>query len=139
MTDLPLAEVAGLRHDLAAGSGSPMGWKKRLAHEIVSQFHSPADADAAQSTFERQVQRRELPEEIPDFAIEQAMNIVDFVVASGMASSKSEARRLIGGGGVYIIIEGNKTRIDDPATQIDPAESPIVQGGKRRFARARQK
>ena len=139
MTDIPLAEIAGLRHDLAASSGNPMGWKKRLAHEIVSQFHSPADADAAQATFERQVQRRELPEEIPDFAIEQAMSIVDFITASGMASSKSEARRLIGGGGVYIITDGNKTRVDDPATQIDPAGAPIVQGGKRRFARARQK
>ncbi len=88
MSDLPLAEIEGLRHDLAASSGNPMGWKKRLAHEIVSQFHSPADAEAAQATFERQVQRRELPEEIPDFAIEQAMNIVDFITASGMVSEQ---------------------------------------------------
>ncbi|MFL5800320.1 MAG: S4 domain-containing protein, partial [Roseiflexaceae bacterium] len=84
-------------------------------------------------------QRRELPEQIPDFAIEQAMSIVDFVVASGIASSKSEARRLIAGGGVYLITEGNRARVDDPGTLINPVESPIVQGGKRRFARARQK
>jgi len=139
LTDVPLAEIADLRRDLAAGSGNPMGWKERLAHEIVAQFHSPAEAEAAQAAFERQFQRRELPEQIPDFAIEQAMSIVDFVVASGIAGSKSEARRLIAGGGVYLITEGNRARVDDPGTLINPVESPIVQGGKRRFARARQK
>jgi tyrosyl-tRNA synthetase len=139
LTDAPLAEIDDLRRDLAAGHGNLMGWKKRLAHEIVAQFHSPADAEQAQAAFERQFQRRELPETIPDFPIDQAMNIVEFVVASGIAGSKSEARRLMEGGGVYMITAGNKARVDDPGTLIDPAEAPIVQVGKRRFARARKK
>jgi tyrosyl-tRNA synthetase len=139
LTDAPLAEIDELRHELAANSGNPMEWKKRLAHEVVAQFHSAADADAARQAFERQFQRRELPETIPDFAIDGAMNIVDFVVASGIASSKSEARRLMEGGGVYVISQGGKARVDDPAMQIDPAEAPIVQVGKRRFVRARRK
>jgi tyrosyl-tRNA synthetase len=139
LTDAALAEIADLRHDLAAGSGNLMNWKKRLAREVVAQFHSPADADAAQVAFERQFQRRELPEEIPDFAIDQAMNIVDFAVASGIASSKSEARRLMESGGVYVITEGNKARVHDPATLINPDEAPIVQVGKLRFRRARKK
>jgi tyrosyl-tRNA synthetase len=139
LTDVPLAEIAGLRQDLAAGHGDPMGWKKRLAHDIVAQFHSPADADTAQQAFERQFQRRELPEAIPDFAIAQPMNIVEFMVASGMTSSRSEARRIMESGGIYIIAAGDKARVDDPATVIDPAAAPIVQVGKRRFARARQK
>jgi tyrosyl-tRNA synthetase len=139
LTDAPLAEIDALKRDLAAGHGQPMDWKKRLAREIVAQFHSPADAVAAQEAFERQFQRRELPENIPDFAIDGAMSIVDFTVASGIVSSKSEARRLMEGGGVYLITEGNKARVDDPAMLIDPAEAPIVQVGKRRFARARLK
>jgi tyrosyl-tRNA synthetase len=139
LTDASLAEIEELKRELAAGRGNPMDWKKRLAREIVAQFHSPADADAAQQAFERQFQRRELPETIPDFAIDGAMNIVDFVVAAGIASSKSEARRLMEGGGVYIITEGNKARVDDLGAQIDPSEAPIVQVGKRRFARARRK
>src|SRR6185295_6669389 len=139
LTDVSPAEIAELRDELAAGGGNPMAWKKRLACDIVAQFHSPTDADAAQQAFERQFQRRELPEDIPDFAIDQAMSIVDFVVASGMASSRSEVRRLMSGGGVCIITDGNKVRVDDASTLIVPAESPIVQVGKRRFARARQK
>ena len=93
----------------------------------------------AQAAFERQFQRRELPEDIPDFVIDQAMSVVDFAVAAGMASSKSEARRIMDGGGVYVITEGSKARVDDPSKLIDPADAPIVQVGKRRFARARRK
>ena len=89
--DAPLEEIAELRGELAGGRGNPMEWKKRLGREIVTQFHSSADAEAAQAAFERQFQRRELPEDIPDFAIDQAMSVVDFAVAAGMASSKSEA------------------------------------------------
>jgi tyrosyl-tRNA synthetase len=139
LTDAPLEEIAELKRELAAGRGNPMDWKKRLGHEIVAQFHSPAEADAAQAAFERQFQRRELPEDIPDFAIDRAMSVVDFAVAAGMASSKSEARRIMEGGGVYVITEGSKARVDDPSRLIDPADAPIVQVGKRRFARARRK
>jgi tyrosyl-tRNA synthetase len=139
LSDLPLDTIAELRRDLAEGRGNPMEWKKRLACEVVAQFHDPAAAQAAQQAFERQFQRRELPEEIPDFAIEQPMSVVDYAVASGMASSKSEARRLVESGGVYIITEAGKARVSDPAMLIQPAETPIVQVGKRRFARARQK
>jgi tyrosyl-tRNA synthetase len=139
LTDAPLDEIAELKRELSSGCGSPMDWKKRLGHAIVAQFHSQADADAAQAAFERQFQRRELPEDIPDFAIDQAMSVVDFAVAAGMASSKSEARRIMEGGGVYVITEGSKARVDDPSRLIDPAEAPIVQVGKRRFARARRK
>lgn len=139
LTDAPLDEIAELKRDLAAGRGNPMDWRKRLGREIVAQFHSTAEADAAQAAFERQFQRRELPEDIPDFAIDQAMSIVDFVVASGIASSKSEVRRIMEGGGVYVITESGKARVDDPSRLIDPADAPIVQVGKRRFARARRK
>jgi tyrosyl-tRNA synthetase len=139
LTDASMEEIAELKRELADGRGNPMAWKKRLGREIVTQFHSSTDADAAQAAFERQFQRRELPEDIPDFAIEQAMSVVDFAVAAGLASSKSEARRIMEGGGVYVITEGSKARVDDPSRLIDPDDAPIVQVGKRRFARARRK
>lgn len=139
LTDLPLAAIAELRSELADGRGSPMEWKKRLAHEIVAQFHSPSDAVAAQTSFEQQFQRRELPDEIPLVALDQPLNVVDFIIESKMASSKSEARRLIEGGGVYLIVDGEKSRVSDLGAQVDPAQAPIVQVGKRKFARAGQK
>jgi tyrosyl-tRNA synthetase len=135
LTDLPMAEIGELKRELAEGRGSPMTWKKRLARDLVAQFHTPADADAAQEAFERQFQRRELPADIPDFPIETAMNIVDLMVAAGLASSKGEARRLIDGGGVRV--EGEKVEGYDAA--IGPEQPVVVQVGRRKFARVRGK
>ena len=131
LTDAPLEEIATLKRDLAEGRGNPMDWKKRLGREIVAQFHSPADADAAQQAFERQFQRRELPEDIPEHAIEGPINIVDLMVAANLASSKSEARRLIDGGGVRV--DGEKVEGYD--LTLDPASPVVVQVGRRKFAR----
>jgi tyrosyl-tRNA synthetase len=140
LTDVPMAEIDALKRDLAGGRGSPMEWKKRLAHEIVAQFHSPADASAAQEAFERQFQRRELPSEIEEFAITEPMNIIQFITASGIANSNNEARRLISGGGVYIIpTDGSKRTVASFDEIIDPEQSPVVQVGKRRFKRAKKK
>jgi tyrosyl-tRNA synthetase len=135
LTDLPLPAIDELKRELAEGRGSPMEWKKRLAREVVAQFHTPADADAAQEAFERQFQRRELPADIPDFAIDTAINIVDLMVAAGLASSKSEARRLIDGGGVRI--EGEKVERYD--TIVGPERPVVIQVGRRKFARVRGK
>ncbi|HEU5099645.1 MAG TPA: tyrosine--tRNA ligase [Roseiflexaceae bacterium] len=134
LTDQPLDAIEELKRELAEGRGSPINWKKRLAHEVVAQFHTPADADAAQEAFERQFQRRELPADIPDFPITAAMNIVDVMVGAGLASSKGEARRLIDGGGVRI--EGEKVEGYD--TTLSPEQPVVVQVGRRKFARVRR-
>ena len=140
LTDAPMAEIDELKHDLAAVRGNPMDWKKRLAHEIVAQFHSPADADVARKMFEQQFQRGELPDEIEEFVIAGPMNIVQFITASGIANSNSEARRLIAGGGVYITpLDGSKYTVTSITEVVDPAQSPVVQAGKRRFKRAKKK
>jgi tyrosyl-tRNA synthetase len=135
LTDLPIDAISDLKRELADGSGSPIEWKKRLAHDVVAQFHTPADAAAAQEAFERQFQRRELPADIPEFAIDATMNIVDLMAAAGLASSKGEARRLIDGGGVRI--EGAKVESYDAS--VDPQQPVVVQVGRRKFARVRGK
>jgi tyrosyl-tRNA synthetase len=133
LTDAPMAEIDELKQDLAAGRGNPMDWKKRLAHEIVAQFHSPADAVEAQKAFERQFQNREIPEHIPEHLLEGPSNIIDLLVASGLASSKSEARRLVDGGGVRVA--GEKVAGYD--LTIDPETPVVVQVGRRKFVRVR--
>ncbi|HEX9439729.1 MAG TPA: tyrosine--tRNA ligase [Roseiflexaceae bacterium] len=135
LTDAPIDEIAELKRDLAAGRGSPMAWKKRLAHEIVAQFHSPADADAAQAAFERRFQRRELPEDMPEHTLDGPANIVDLMLATNLASSRSEARRLIDGGGVRVA--GAKVEGYDLA--VSPAEPVVVQVGRRKFVRIRHR
>ena len=48
LTDAPLAEVAEMRGDLAAGAADAMGLKRRLARLVVSQFHAPGAAEEAE-------------------------------------------------------------------------------------------
>ena len=60
VTDLPDPDIAEMTQALASRSVNPLELKKRLAREIVAQFHSPKDAaSAAETEFERIVQRKE--------------------------------------------------------------------------------
>lgn len=102
LTDVPMNDIHEFRHILQSGQGNPMDIKKQLAGEIVAQFISPAAAIQGREAFERQFQRREAPTDMPTHAISQPTPILDVLVASGLATSKSEARRLVDGGGVKV-------------------------------------
>ena len=69
LTDMPDEDLAMLGRDLAGDVVNPMEYKKRLAWEVTRQFHDSAAADTAQARFERVVQQRSLPEEIPELSL----------------------------------------------------------------------
>ncbi|MBK9945238.1 MAG: tyrosine--tRNA ligase [Kouleothrix sp.] len=133
LTDLPLAELAEIKQALAAGSANPMNYKMRLAREVVAQFHSPADAPAAEAEWIKRFREREIPDQMPEHTISAPTNIVDLLVESKLAASKSEARRLIDGGGVRV--DGEKVGSYDLA--LSPANAAVVQVGRRKFVRVR--
>ena len=66
LTDLPSSSLVDLKQDLEQDSVNPMEHKKRLAWEITNQFHDKSAADSAQANFERVVQGRNLPDEMPE-------------------------------------------------------------------------
>jgi tyrosyl-tRNA synthetase (EC 6.1.1.1) len=68
VTDVPDKEIADFKEQLKTRSANPMTLKKRLAHEIVLQFHGREYADKAEESFTQVFQRREMPEEIPEYA-----------------------------------------------------------------------
>jgi tyrosyl-tRNA synthetase len=131
LTDLPLAEIGTIREVLAGGAVNPRDLKMRLAREVVSQFHSPDDGRAAEEAFVRQFVNRELPEAIPEHRLEAPAPIVDVMVAAGIAASKSEARRLIDGGGVKL--DGEKVAGYD--VTLAPGAGAVLQVGRRKFVR----
>ncbi|MDP6422528.1 MAG: tyrosine--tRNA ligase, partial [SAR202 cluster bacterium] len=63
VTDVPDEELAEIRRALEAQSVNPMELKKRLAGELVEQFHDGKAAGDAQTYFERTVQGKESPED----------------------------------------------------------------------------
>ncbi|NNJ08733.1 tyrosine--tRNA ligase [Chloroflexales bacterium ZM16-3] len=131
LTDVSLAELAEIRLGLADGTVKPRDLKMRLAREVVGQFHSPADAVAAEDAFVRQFVQRELPTDIPEHALDAPAGIVDLMVAAGLAASKGEARRLIDGGGVRVAGD----RVEGYDLSLSPGAGVVVQVGRRKFVR----
>lgn len=133
LTDVPEAELEEMSRQLARGAVNPMDLKKRLAFDLVRQFHSAEAAREAQERFEREIQRRELPTAIPDVAVPHAGDwpIVDLLLQLSLATSKSDARRLVEQGSVSI--DGNK--VTEPRATVAVRPGMIVRGRRRQFAR----
>nr|WP_211328127.1 tyrosine--tRNA ligase [Thermodesulfitimonas autotrophica] len=137
VTPVPLAEVRAIAAGLENGTVHPRDAKMRLAREVVSQFHSPEAAAKAEAEFIRVFRERELPAEMPEFAVPKEMlengrvPLPRLLVAAGLVPSTSEARRLIAQGGVRV----NEERVGDPAARIAPEAGMVLSIGRRKFVR----
>ena len=147
LTDLPSAALSDLERDIAQDSVNPMEHKKRLAWDITNQFHDSLAADAAQSRFERVVQGRSLPDDIPEVSLAElagnpsseepaGLRADRVLVAAGLAGSNAEARRLLTQGAVELIpASGEPYRLDDERATLTPAPGDVLRAGRRRFVR----
>jgi tyrosyl-tRNA synthetase len=115
----------------------PKDQKSVLAREIVRTYHGEAAARAVAEEFERIFSRGERPQEVPKVAIAQSQLkpegtiwIVDLLQASGLVSSRSDARRLIDQGAVEL--DGQK--IDSVQAHIQIKNGMLLRVGKHRFA-----
>jgi tyrosyl-tRNA synthetase len=111
--------------------------KRELARRLVDRFAGDGRGAAAEAAFDRVHVRRELPEEIPEAEVEAADGTVHLpaLLAAEFGLSSSEARRLIGQGGVRI--DGAPVEagtLDVPAAELDGV---VLQVGKRRHRRLR--
>ena len=145
LTDVPDEDVARIRNDVDAGGSRAMEAKMRLARQIVTQFHSEPAAQEAEDAFVRTFRKREAPEEaieVPLSALPkakmspsaeeaglQSYDLGSAIHKYGLASSVSEARRLIKQGAVEI--NGQKI-----ASNLNPLEpGMVIRVGKHRFLR----
>jgi len=121
-------ETRAIMLALKHGDRSPMDTKKLLARTIASEFWGEEAATAAQDRFERTVQRKEVPDDIPEHRVANGELLIDVILAVGAAPSKREARRLFEQRAVTI--DGN---VVEPTTP--PRKGAIVQVGKRKWIR----
>jgi len=136
LSDHSEAEIEEDRERVAGGKVHPMDAKKRLAREIVAEFHSPDDALAAQTEFERIFSAGNLPQNIPRVEVEVAAEsilLAKALVLAELASSNSEARRLMTQGGVKV--EGEVVRDIKATIEVDGSTPTLIQVGKRKFVR----
>ena len=135
LTDVVDDEIEEMRLALDGGAVNPMELKKRLARELVAQFHDVEAAREAERHFERTVQGGGEPEDLPEHALPPAetlagMRLSRLLVDAGLAGSAGEARRLISQGAVQI--DGERVS-DDSAAGVKAGV--VLRAGRRRYVR----
>ncbi|MBQ7289737.1 MAG: tyrosine--tRNA ligase [Alphaproteobacteria bacterium] len=127
-TEIPLDEIA----KLSALQGAELNVaKKRLAFAATEIAHGTDAAVAAEEAANALFGGGANSANIPSIEIEMAgdMGILDFLCATKLFPSKSEARRMVEQGGIQI--DGNK--ITDPKFVVAMASEFMVQKGKKVF------
>ena len=139
LTDLTTDEIGEMRERAAKGEANPRDLKVELAKRIITDFHSQADAQAAEDEFNRLFKRKEVPDEISTLEVETDGGpwvLPRLLVTTGLAPSVSEARRLIEQGGVRVNGE-RQTNNSGVVFAIKTGDELLLQVGKRRFLRVR--
>ena len=134
LTDVADRELGEMKQQLDSQSVNPMSLKKRLALDIVTQFHGAEEARKAEERFASVRQKREVPVELRDgvklgdsVSVVVQKDIARRIVEAGLAESVSEAQRLIDQGAVTI--DGQKLT----SKHAELRNGSIIKVGKRGF------
>lgn len=140
LTRLSPAEVDAIEQGLEEGTLHPRDLKVRLAKEIVSMYHNPEAAAAAEEEFNRVFSQGQLPDNIAEFSVapEELQDgkiwLPRLLTLANMTASTSEARRMLKQGAVKI----DDVKFDDPDTEIEIVDGMVIKVGKRKFIRIRK-
>ncbi len=132
LSDLTLEEIASLKEGVAEGSIHPKAAKEKLALEITARFYDQEAANAAKVAFDNQFKANKIPDDIPEFDMEDGIWICKALVDAGIEPSTSQARRDIKQNAVSI----NQAKISDDKLNLSAGEY-ILQVGKRKFAKVK--
>lgn len=131
-TEVSLTEIKKIEENLKSQQINPRDLKARLAREIVNIYYGEIAARKAEKEFEEIFKKGQMPSEMPEIKIrDKNLPILDLLVKAKIASSKSEAKRLVEQKGVKIDnqISGDWTKI------IGIKNGMVLQAGKRRFVK----
>jgi len=133
LTDISEEKIKKIQDDMRTSILNPRDAKLDLAFEITKIYHDENKAEKAKEYFVNTFSKRETPKDIPEIKIDkESISLVDFIVLSGNAKSKGDARRKIEQGGVEI--DGEK--ITDAKNILDKKNNgSTLKIGKLDFAR----
>ena len=135
LTFLPMAEVRrlGALKDQEINTA-----KKVLAYEVTQLVHGKEEADKAQQAAEALFGGAGALDNAPTVSISREMivsKLVDVLAVTGIFSSKSEGRRLIQGGGLYVA----DVKVADPdavlGADVFEGNSVLIRKGKKSYHR----
>jgi len=127
-----LEEIAQIKADVQAGTLHPKKAKEMLAHELTARFHDEEAAQKAKEAFDTVFKANQIPEDIPEYALDEGIWICKALVDAGLEPSTSQARRDIAQGAVRI----DQEKITDNKMNLD-AGTYTLQVGKRKFAKVK--
>ena len=132
-TDIDEKEIEKIGKAIEDRTINPKDAKLRLAKEIVAIYHGEKASQKAENEWDRVFHSKELPSEMKTFKVGgKNINIVDLLVATELATSKGEARRLIEQGGIKI----DEHKILDHTKTIEISSAGhVLQVGKRHFVK----
>jgi tyrosyl-tRNA synthetase len=134
LTNVSRAELTRIKAALQDQSQNPRDLKRQLARELVTLYYSQEEAIKAEQEFDKIFVKKDIPDDIREFTLDTAdpiIWIVKLMTASGLASSNSDAKRLIQEGGVSI--DGERVTDIDLELSLDTAF--VLKVGKRRFVK----
>jgi tyrosyl-tRNA synthetase len=146
LTDLPLAQIETLL------AGHPKEAKIALAKSVIGQYHNAGVADEAALKWQREIGEKAMPEEIltvrlsrgsfleGDF-LDKAQRAVPYhavvpvrlLIACGLCSTTSDARRVISQGGAYYGVDKKPIVSKDQLIDMEPGL--LLWVGKKRVRR----
>ncbi|MBM2838813.1 MAG: tyrosyl-tRNA synthetase [Deltaproteobacteria bacterium] len=138
LSHISTQELGSLKIGVQNGTVHPKDTKVRLAKEMVARSHGQDAAEQAAEEFSNIFKAGGLPDEIEEKEIiceGEECSASASIALSGLASSNSEARRLIQQGGVSI--DGSK--ITDINLKLTSGKEYLIKVGKRKFAKVKLK
>ena len=128
----PVSDIEGFEKQIADGA-NPRDIKFLLCEEIITRFHSKADAENAKADFIQRFQKNAIPDDMPEVKIDlvDGMPIASLIKETGLCPSTSEAMRMVKQGAVKI----NGEKIEDSKQVILESQPFVLQVGKRKFVK----
>lgn len=130
----PSSELQRLRTTVLEGV-NPRDVKFELAMELVGRFHATATARAEKAAFIARFSEKQVPDDLPETLLEtgaSSLLLSQVLKESGLASSTSEARRLISQGAVRL----DGARVDQDCS-LKTGVTYLIGAGKRRLGKVR--
>ncbi len=129
MTRVPRFEIEEFKKQLDQGV-NPRDIKIKLGQILVTQYYSNKEAEQVADEFNKVFSEKQKPTDIEEFIpAGSKITLVDALVESGMATSKSDARRLIEQGAVRL----NDEKITNTDAVVELKSEDVLQSGKRNF------
>ena len=120
-----------INNDLSEGKSNPRDLKRQLAREIVKIYHDEDAAQKAESDFDALFIKKDIPDDIPEYALSSTETLVSIMVDNNLVSSNGDAKRMIKQGAVKL----DNEKVSDMSLEISPGSEKVLKVGKRKFLR----